>query len=212
MLFFCLQCLYSSSLYYLWFLPRSFHCHYHLFYHRRCTSGYLISTMSHFWRLKLRFTLSVKFQIHNIETWVLKKKSPFIKCQTSCVEGQALVVNHQLSNIELQVPRIELWQPITNHQMLRAELWEPITTHQTSNVEGWDPRANYQLSAPRAELRCQSLRLLFYSEVRCILSGLGRTDCITCSAYHPFRGPSAKSQLSTATHHTLKVEVWNTVP
>ena len=146
MLCLCLQCLCSSSLYCLWFLPWSFHCHCRLFYHYCCTFDYLISTLSHFQRLKLGFTLSVKCQIHNVETRVLKKWSPVIKCQTSCAEGRALVANHQLSNTELPVLRAELREPITNHQMPREKFWESITTHQTSNVEGWDMGANYQSS------------------------------------------------------------------
>ena len=118
MLCFCLQCLCSSSLFCLWFLPWSFHCHCHLFYHCLYTFGYLISTLSHFWRLELRFTLSVKFQIHNFETWVLR-------------------ANHQSSNAKLHVMRVELREPITNCQTLNFKCWglsfesqSLITNHQ----------------------------------------------------------------------------------
>ena len=112
MLFFYLQYLCTSSLFCFWFLPQSFHCHCHLFYHHCCNFGYLISTLSHFRRLKLRFTLNAKFQIHNVETWVLR-------------------TNHQSSNAKLHVLRAKLWEKITNCQTSNFKCWRPSSGRQS---------------------------------------------------------------------------------
>lgn len=156
MLYFCLQCLCSSSLFYFWFMPQSFHYHCRLFYPYRCTFDYLISTLSHFRRLKLKFTLNVKCQIYDVETQVLK-------------------TNHQSSNAKLYMPRFELRDPITNCQTpnfkcrgLSSGSQSLITNHQRQgpkpDAEVWN---SYLLWGPTYLLGLGDWSYWLYNFVLC---------------------------------------------
>lgn len=134
MLYFCLQCLCSSSLFCFWFLPLSFHYHCHLFHH--C----LISTLSHFRRLRLRLTLSVKCHIDNDEARALRTNHQSLNDVT---KGRASRANHQSSNniVEGWILRANNLSPINvaEVRILRANHLSPINF-----AKVWIQRANHQ--------------------------------------------------------------------